>query len=482
MKRTFMKWALARLMIVTVVLVSSGYALLGNENHAIASASIPTPSILISPIRTVIMDTTPEVIMRAPMGSTIEIFEGITKLAYKDGNAYSNVILELPPLRKGVHMLTAKIVSNNETNTFSLPPIVVDDNEAFNIEDIVPIALDMADHEWDMNGDGVFDLKGEIEYLLSRIEPNTIAYPIDDFTVVPTATSATYATFTFSKPFGATSVKLLKKTAAETTFMDAGTLSVSEATYTVTGLTPSTSYEFKLIVTGGPKAGESNRVSVMTPPVPLVAEPYQALDFNGAGDYVEIANDIVYNSSSFTIEAWVKPEDFEWKTGIVSKYQSPGQDSFTLRLSDGPPIYPDFNRINFQIGDGRELDSNTKLELNKWYHLAALYDGTTQTMKLYINGVLDSMSSGVTYGRNSSPITIGADFLESPRYFNGQIGEVRFWTTVRTEVEIQEDMYNHTVSENHTDLAGYWTFNVGALDQSGNSRNGTIHGSPATIK
>jgi hypothetical protein len=62
MKRTFMKWELARLMLATVVLVSSGYALLGNENHAIAS--VPTPSILISPIRTVIVDTTPEVIMR----------------------------------------------------------------------------------------------------------------------------------------------------------------------------------------------------------------------------------------------------------------------------------------------------------------------------------------------------------------------------------------------------------------------------------
>lgn len=480
MKRTFMKWALARLMLATVVLVSSGYVLLSKENHAIAS--VPTPSILISPVRTVIMDTTPEVIMRAPIGSTIEIFEGISKLAYKDGNGNSNVILELPPLRKGVHMLTAKVVSNSETNTFSLPPIVVDDNEAFNIEDIVPIASDMADHEWDMNGDGVFDLKREIEYLLSRIEPNTISYPIDDFTVVPTATSATYATFTFSKPFGATSVKLLKKTAAESTFMDAGTLSVSEATYTVTGLTPNTSYEFKLMVTGGPKAGESNRVSVMTPPVLLVAEPNQALDFNGAGDYVEIANDMVYSSSSFTIEAWVKPKDFKWKTGIVSKYQAHGQDSFTLRLSDGPPTYPDYNKINFQIGDGMEVNSVTNLELNKWYHLAALYDGTTQTMKLYLNGVLDSMSSGVTYKTNSSPITIGADFLEDPRYFNGQIGEVRFWTTVRTESEIQEDMNNHAESENHTGLAGYWTFNIGAQDQSGNSRNGTIHGSPATIK
>ncbi|MCY9695270.1 LamG-like jellyroll fold domain-containing protein [Paenibacillus alginolyticus] len=480
MKRTFMKRVLARLMLATVVLVSSGYALLGKENHAIAS--VPTPSILISPIRTVIMDTTPEIIMRAPIGSTIEIFEGITKLAYKDGNGNSNVILELPPLRKGVHMLTAKVVSNSETKTFSLPPIVVDDNEIFNIEDIVPIASDVADHEWDMNGDGVFGLKGEIEYLLSRIEPNTIAYPIDDFTVVPTATSATYATFTFSKPFGATSVKLLKKTAAESTFMDAGTLSVSEATYTVTGLTPNTSYEFKLMVTGGPKAGESNRVSVMTPLVPLVAEPHQALDFNGAGDYVEIANDIVYHSSSFTIEAWVKPKNFKWKTGIVSKYQAHGEDSFTLRLSDGPPTYPDYNKINFQIGDGMELDSVTNLELNKWYHLAALYDGTTQTMKLYINGVLDSMRSGATYKTNSSLITIGADFLEDPRYFKGQIGEVRFWTTVRTEAEIQEDMNNHTESENHTGLAGYWTFNVGVQDQSGNSRNGTIHGRPVTIK
>ncbi|MGO4495653.1 LamG domain-containing protein [Paenibacillus sp. 2RAB27] len=483
MKQTWTKFA--RFILGAVLLVSSGYALLGYEDQATAS----TPVVVISPQQTVITNTTTEVVMQAPIGAKIEIFEGEEKLIAKDVEGYSVVKMDLPALSNGVHMLTAQVLVGMDRHHFTLPPFVVHQSGAFTIEDISTIALELPDHqEWDMNGDNEFVPQDEIAYLLSRMDPIANVNPIDDLSVVQSATTATYTTFTYSKPVGATSVSLLRKRASDEDFITVASLNVNEATYIVNGLMPDTTYQFKLDVIGGIHAGESNVVSVVTvteiPPVQPEARPYQALDFDGVDDYVQITHDEIYNSSSFTIEAWVKPKAFVWKTGIVSKYQEHNQASFTLRLSDGPPIHADYNKINFS--DGGDLDSVVNLELNRWYHLAALYDGTSRTMKLYINGVLDSQIGNVGYSTNSSPMTIGVDFLDklnsnqAARYFNGQIGEVRFWTVARSEAQIRADMNNHAETQNDPNLAGYWTFKDGANDESGNGRHGSIHGNPAT--
>jgi uncharacterized protein YjdB len=71
--------------------------------------------------------------------------------------------------------------------------------------------------------------------------------------------------FTFSAPTGATSVKLYRSTtSASSAFSDTGvTLTATSKSATVTGLTSGTTYWFKLIVTGGTRAGESNVVSAV---------------------------------------------------------------------------------------------------------------------------------------------------------------------------------------------------------------------------
>ncbi|RTE10333.1 LamG domain-containing protein [Paenibacillus whitsoniae] len=485
MTRYNRSWKYARFIVAAAVTAACCYVMAGNGERANAAGEEP-PVVIVSPVQTMVTNTGAEVALQAPSGSWIDIVEGETVLAQGSANGNAIVVLPLPHLSKGIHPLTAKVTVGTETSDLQLPPVVVYDSDTLTVKDVAELSSAIADHAIDLNGNGSFSLQEEVGYLLSQIPPATLTVPIDDFRAVPTATSATYAAFVFSKPVGAADVKLLMKEASEDSFREASSAnaSASETTFTITGLTPNTSYGFKLQVTGGQQAGDSNVVSLTTPaevPPVNVAEPHHAMAFNGAGEYVEIAHDNGLNSPSFTIEAWVKPAAFAWKTGIVSKYQASGQESFTLRLSDGWPIYPDYNKINFQIGDDKELNSVTNLTLNTWYHIAARYDNNTHTMQLYINGVLDSQASGLyytAYETNTSPLSIGADFLSAPRYFNGQIGEVRFWSTARTAAEIQADMYNHSLSESHPDLAGYWTFDQGASDVSGHGRNGTVFGNP----
>ena len=212
------------------------------------------------------------------------------------------------------------------------------------------------------------------------------------------------------------------------------------------------------------------------------------MDFDGVGDYVEIQHDETLeppaaSERSITIEAWIKPKLFGDSDGIVSKYNETGEPSYTLRLRDTD------GQVQFQIDDNDdtvEIYSDSKVSLDQWTHVAAVYDGNNGWLRLYINGKLDF---GYDWGTgllatNESVVTIGVDYLPSARYFHGSIDEVRIWNVARTEEEIAGHM-NVKLSGNEPGLMGYWSMDEGSgnmvYDQTGNNNDGTIVGNPTWV-
>jgi len=212
------------------------------------------------------------------------------------------------------------------------------------------------------------------------------------------------------------------------------------------------------------------------------------LRFDGADDYVTIPHHDTLeppaaSGRSITIEAWINPESFGNLDGIVSKYQEPADASYTLRLSgtDG--------NVEVQInhnGAAVELVSDTEVGLDEWTHVAAVYDDDTGWLRIYINGVLDK-EENVGPGMlaiNGSVVTIGVDYLNSPRYFEGSIDEVRIWNVARTEAQIADHM-NSRLSGTEQGLMGYWPMDEGSgttvNDQSVNTNHGTIVGNPTWV-
>ncbi|MGD9731370.1 MAG: LamG-like jellyroll fold domain-containing protein [Desulfamplus sp.] len=196
-----------------------------------------------------------------------------------------------------------------------------------------------------------------------------------------------------------------------------------------------------------------------------------ALQFDG-NDYVEINDHSSLDlTTNYTIEAWIKPTSFAWLGGIVGKYHTTGSNGYTLRLSLDPP----YSGINFD-----EMSTNEGiLTLNQWQHIAAVNDN--ETRKVYVNGV-EQTSSGIpsyTVDKNNDPLVIGADFLESPRYFNGLIDEVRIWRVARSQTDIVDNMYIE-LAGNESGLAAYYNMNEGTGtsldDTSPNSNIGSING------
>lgn len=156
---------------------------------------------------------------------------------------------------------------------------------------------------------------------------------------------------------------------------------------------------------------------------------------------------------------------------IVSKHTDPSDNNYLLR-----PGYCSITTSNgfFQTPD------ICKIEDNKIYHIAMVYDGTS--LKFYRNGYLMSQvaASGNLY-QNSYHTRIGYYAYE---YWNTQffgfINEVRIWNVARSQSEIRSNM--NTSLPNPTTQPGlqaYYTFDNLINKQGNASWNGTLVGGAA---
>src|SRR4029450_8900023 len=83
----------------------------------------------------------------------------------------------------------------------------------------------------------------------------------------------------------------------------------------------------------------------------------------------------------------------------------------------------------------QELGGSTPLELNRWYHAAAVFDGSQKL--LYLDGVLDASAPlSEPIEANDFPVVIGANAAQTNRAFRGQMDSVRLWSSARTGQEI----------------------------------------------
>jgi hypothetical protein len=153
---------------------------------AIEVLEAPPPPEVVSPSTTVITyNSTPVVSLKAASGSTITLYKGSTAITSGDGLGNAATDITLPTLEKGVHSFTAKAAfgSGPSSSAVTLPPIIIDDNEIFNISDVAGIAKQIDQHEWNFvgnssnSGDALY--RENLGFLFQKIKP---------ILVVPTVT------------------------------------------------------------------------------------------------------------------------------------------------------------------------------------------------------------------------------------------------------------------------------------------------------
>ncbi len=152
-----------------------------------------------------------------------------------------------------------------------------------------------------------------------------------------------------------------------------------------------------------------------------------ALHFDGIDDYASIDNVPLFDDGSYMISAWVKPDGVHDNWAPIVYHFGAGI-RFRLRT----------NNIQFvlrnQNNEFRDVISNTSLPDNQWSLVTAVYESSSDEMRIYINGVLDQapvVADGLFAGIYDGSVTfpdIGGN-SDFSRMLVGDIDDIRIYNT-----------------------------------------------------
>ncbi|BDX38975.1 hypothetical protein CYCD_23300 [Tenuifilaceae bacterium CYCD] len=188
--------------------------------------------------------------------------------------------------------------------------------------------------------------------------------------------------------------------------------------------------------------------------VTQTAQGNNSLSFDGSNDYVSLGT---IAPSTFTVEAWVKPEYKETYNTIITTRDLSASTGFGLYVNtnSNPEI------ILIGNATSKTVTASDHLTEGEWAHIAATCDGSS--VNLYVNGILAGSASLSSFNAGTKNMTIG-DEPDYDLYFKGNIDEVRVWNTVRTLDEVNQDMNQQTSGTNG--LLAYYNFNQGVANAS----------------
>ncbi|CAF3613042.1 unnamed protein product [Rotaria sordida] len=187
-----------------------------------------------------------------------------------------------------------------------------------------------------------------------------------------------------------------------------------------------------------------------------------------SSQYISITSrQLLMNSSSFTIEAWIYPISFTGLDyGIFGQCQATTTNLCLHFMARNNQLY-----CAFYFND---IQGVTTLTMNVWTHVACVYNAATLTQQVWLNGVLDGSRTGSSlYQGSSGATTIGATFNPgSAAGFNGYMDQVSYIARAKNDTEILND----------ATLYVYYSFDSGSLIDGGpNGINGTASGTITII-
>ncbi len=134
-------------------------------------------------------------------------------------------------------------------------------------------------------------------------------------------------------------------------------------------------------------SGNGNDGTLMNGPKWVEGKFGGALEFSGAGDYVDTELNTDNLSSPITISLWMNATEIK-KSALVSGYNNanPNANRWDIQLSrDGA------GKIRWIEHEGRGgAISNTTLEADTWYHITVIHDLPNSESTIFVNGVLEN--------------------------------------------------------------------------------------------
>ncbi len=166
------------------------------------------------------------------------------------------------------------------------------------------------------------------------------------------------------------------------------------------------------------------------------------------GNYIDVEDNLDLNNA-FTISAWVKRDAGSTNTSILAKRDLAYTQGYDLKINASNQF-----EMSWLNGSMRTITSTVTVPEDEWHHVAVTHDGSDATM--YIDGVEAVSSSLPLPLQTTESFLIAAAGRESNAgaYFDGNIDEVRLWSTPLTQDEIRYLMNQEL--EDNTFIGAYF--------------------------
>ncbi|MEF2968988.1 S-layer homology domain-containing protein [Paenibacillus sp. M1] len=164
------------------------------------------------------------------------------------------------------------------------------------------------------------------------------------------------------------------------------------------------------------------------------------IGFDGSGDYLSVPAFPLYNDS-FTIEGYLKIDRYNQWMRFFESSDGANSSNIFVGFDRGMMNFSAYVGAIIPIGSNNITTSAT-FPLNKWVHVAAVYDGSGKQGYIYWNGELmakgpmDISSSSTSRSNN----WLGRSSWAQDLYYAGGMRDVRYWSTARSQNDIVRDM------------------------------------------
>ena len=191
-----------------------------------------------------------------------------------------------------------------------------------------------------------------------------------------------------------------------------------------------------------------------------------------------IIGDLDVSGNQITVEALIYLHSMnDIAANVVSKHTS---YDYSVNYLLRPQTFEITTYLSGNSGNVQFLQIRNPytFKVNKWYHIAATYDGTW--IKYYVDGclVVQEPFSGNLY-QNDINTMIGnrSDNIKDEQFY-GMIDEVRIWNICKTQDQVNSEMLNLSNPTTAHGLCAYYKFDGNYNNYQGNPAwNGTPTGS-----
>ena len=154
----------------------------------------------------------------------------------------------------------------------------------------------------------------------------------------------------------------------------------------------------------------------------------KALFFNGQSDNIQVDGSGILLNEHLSVSAWVKPHDLQSSYHTVVGLR----EAFNLKLQKYGQGY--YLAVHIKTNGWSSGQGSTLIDMDRWYHIAATYDG--EKVRLYVDGQDDGSFPASGALDMNGDLKLGSRSIDS-EFFRGAIDDVRIFSRNLDALELK---------------------------------------------